>query len=70
MPPIIDISKCSRCGTCVDVCSEDVFFGSKKVEVPTLTFPKECWHCAACIIDCPEEAVKLRIPLPMMICYK
>ena len=32
MPPIINESKCIKCGVCVDICSEDVFFGSKKKE--------------------------------------
>jgi len=71
MPPIINESKCIKCGVCVDICSEDVFFGSKKKEFPVITYPEECWHCNACVIDCPVEgAIKLRIPLPAMICYK
>ena len=71
MPPIINKSKCTKCGVCVDICSEDVFFGSKKKEFPVVTYPEECWHCNACVIDCPVEgAIRLRIPLPAMICYK
>ena len=71
MPPIIDANKCICCGKCVDVCAEDVFYGSKKGECPTITYPRECWHEAACVLECPVEgAVRLRIPLPMMISYK
>ncbi|MBW1999409.1 MAG: ferredoxin family protein [Deltaproteobacteria bacterium] len=70
MPPIIDKEKCSGCGTCVDICLQDVFFGSTQGEIPVVAYPRECYHCAACVIDCPEEAVKLRIPLPAMILYK
>jgi len=71
MPPIIDRSKCIGCGICVDVCQTDVFFGSKKNEVPTVSLPEECWHCNACVLDCPKEgAIKLRIPLPIMAVYK
>ena len=71
MPPIINEEKCISCGKCYDICSEDVFFGSKKKEVPVITYPDECWHCNACVLDCPVEgAIILRIPLPMMIVYK
>ena len=71
VPPIINADKCTNCGRCVEVCSEDVFFGSKEGETPTVTYAEECWHCNACVLDCPVEgAIKLRIPLPMMIVYK
>ena len=71
MPPIIDREKCICCGKCVDVCSSDVFFGSKTGETPTVSFPEECWHCNACVLDCPAEgAVTLRIPLPATLLYK
>jgi len=70
MPPVIDREKCICCGTCMDICSEDVFYGSKEGEAPVVSNPEECWHCNACVIDCPSEAVNLRIPLPMMLCHK
>ena len=71
MPPVINKDECISCGKCADICSEDVFFGSKKKEFPVVTYPEECWHCNACVIDCPVEgAIRLRIPLPAMICYK
>ncbi len=54
MPPIINEKKCSKCGKCVDICSEDVFFGSKKGEVPTVAYGEECWHCNACVSACPS----------------
>lgn len=71
MPPVINEDKCVKCGKCADICSEDVFFGSKKKMFPVVAYPEECWHCNACVLDCPVPgAIKLRIPLPMMICYK
>jgi adenylylsulfate reductase subunit B len=70
MPPIINKDKCSYCGMCVNICSEDVFFGSKEEKIPVVSYPEECWHCGACVLDCPAEAIRLRIPLPMMVCYK
>ncbi len=71
MPPIINKGRCSGCGVCVEVCSQDVFFGSKEGEIPVVSYPEECWHCNACVLECPvEEAIRLRIPLPTMVCYK
>jgi adenylylsulfate reductase subunit B len=70
MPPIIDKDKCSGCGICVDICPTDVFFGWKKGEVPTVTYPDQCFHENACVADCPTEAIRLRIPLTMMLIYK
>ena len=71
MPPVIAKDKCSCCGQCVDRCSEDVFFGSRKKETPIVAYPQECWHCNACVLACPVEgAIRLRIPLPMMVCFK
>jgi adenylylsulfate reductase, subunit B len=71
MPPVIDSSHCSHCGQCAEICSEDVFVVTEKKKAPVVTYPEECWHCNACILACPVEgAIRLRIPLPMMVCYK
>lgn len=71
MPPVVDKEKCKGCGKCVKICPGDVFYGSKKGEIPMVTYPEECWHEASCTLVCPVEgAVRLRIPLPMMISYK
>ena len=71
MPPIIDQEKCTACGECVDVCPQDVFFGSKNGETPVVSYGEECWHCNACVVGCPVEgAVTLSLPLPMSICFE
>ena len=71
MPPVIDKKRCKRCGKCIDACQCDVFFSSKKAEVPQITYPEECWHCNACVEACPTKgAIKLRIPLPMIVLFK
>ena len=70
MPPVINDDECTGCGACFDVCQSDVFLGSKYGEIPLISYPEECWHCSACVLDCPAEAIKLRIPLPTMILYK
>lgn len=67
MPPRIDLEKCNGCGLCREVCSEDVFYGSTAKQVPQITYPEECWHCGACAVECPREAIRFYIPLPMRL---
>jgi len=68
MPPVIDIDKCNGCGICEE-CPTDVIY-MKKVngrEVAYAKYPDECWHCNACRMDCPEEAIDLVLPLASLI---
>ena len=66
MAPIINQDLCHCCGTCYDICPQDVF-GFRQDEMPTIDYPDECWYCGACVLDCPVDAVRLRLPLQMRI---
>lgn len=68
MPPIISRTKCKTCGICADICPTDVF-EMQKGSLPMIRYPEECWHCNACVLDCPESAIALRIPLPAMMLH-
>ncbi len=70
MPPLIDKEKCTGCGVCVDICQSDVFSLDVDNTLPVARYQDECWHCGACVTECPAGAIDLRIPLPMMVCYK
>ena len=71
MPPIINKDKCTACGICADICPQDVFWGSERKKIPVVSYPEECWYCNACVLECPvKEGIRLRIPLPLSICYK
>jgi adenylylsulfate reductase, subunit B len=71
MPPVIDEVKCIKCNKCAEICSEDVFFGSKKGEIPMVTYPRECVHFNGCVSVCPVPgAIALRIPLPMQLVFR
>ena len=53
--PVIDATKCTLCGICVDACPEEVL----AIEAGSLVFthPEQCTLCAECETVCPENAV-------------
>ncbi len=69
MPPIIDAEKCKPCGTCAAICPVDVFENIGPGKTPLIKYPDECWHCNSCALDCPKQAITLRVPLPAMMLY-
>ena len=69
MPPLIDQSRCIGCGVCMEICPMQVFRPNKETRRPEVTYGDECWHCNACVLDCPAGAVRLRIPLPFMMLH-
>ena len=67
MPPMIDQAKCRACGLCMQICPLDVF--TKREEKIVVAYPEECWHCRACVIDCPAQAISMRYPLSHMMLH-
>lgn len=75
MPPVINLNKCTGCKgkeyqICVEHCVTDVFLGSEQGKPPIIKYPDECFHENACVLDCPVQAITLRIPLEMTVVYK
>ena len=68
MPPYILEDRCTRCGMCAAVCPMQLFKHEKN-QTPQVAYPEECWHCNACVLDCPKKAVTLRIPLNYMLLH-
>jgi len=69
MPPVINKEKCSGCNICAEICPLDVIKKTGKGETPDIRYPDECWHCNSCVLDCPEKAMSLRIPLTTGLLY-
>lgn len=70
MPPIIDKEKCIECGTCAQICPLDVIRYQKEEngkKTVVVKYPYECWHCRACVKDCPTKAISMRYPLSHMM---
>lgn len=70
MPPFIHEDKCRKCLRCVEACQSDVFFGSVAGSVPQVKYPDECWHCNACVMECPAGAVEIRLPVNLQPMYQ
>jgi adenylylsulfate reductase subunit B len=62
MPPIFN-KNCIRCYKCVEICPGDILRESS--DGPVVAYPDECWHCGACMMDCPVDAIRLKVPLWM-----
>jgi len=52
IPKTIDGDRCTRCGTCEEVCP----VGAVTLE-PGPVFNSPCFDCFACVRECPEEAI-------------
>ena len=62
MPPTFK-ENCIACFKCVEICPTDIL--RKGEGKPIVAYPDECWHCGACMMDCPVSAIKLDLPLWM-----
>ena len=70
MPPVINRKLCKACGKCASICCMDVFGPVRPKEIPVVRYPDECWHCRACVMDCPAGAVSLRYPLTHTLMFQ
>lgn len=52
--PLIDTTKCTGCGTCVDACRRDAI---KLVNGVAQIIPELCINCGLCVRKCPEGAI-------------
>ena len=62
MPPKFN-ENCISCFKCVEICPGDIL--REGPERPLVAYPDECWHCGACMMDCPAEAIRLDLPIWM-----
>ena len=63
VPVVVDESKCvTGCHICVESCPVDclaIDLGKGKARMAH----DDCWYCLACEIDCPNDAITVKIPV-------
>ncbi|MFP4105555.1 MAG: nitroreductase family protein [Phycisphaerae bacterium] len=58
MMPIIDHAHCSRCGTCIEVCSPGALAAGDDGE-PIVAEEGRCKLCGHCVAVCPTDGIQL-----------
>jgi NAD-dependent dihydropyrimidine dehydrogenase PreA subunit len=62
VPVVVDEEKCIKgCRICIDSCPVDCLAFNPKTGKSHMAFD-ECWYCLACEIDCPRDAITVKIP--------
>jgi adenylylsulfate reductase subunit B len=65
----IDEEKCTGCGSCVDICPEDVLALDDAVSRAVVVYPDECWRCGSCTFDCGFAAIEVDLDFDQAVRY-
>jgi NAD-dependent dihydropyrimidine dehydrogenase PreA subunit len=62
VPVVVDEGLCiSGCHICIDSCPVDCLAVNPETAKAHMRHD-ECWYCLACEIDCPKDAITVKIP--------
>jgi NAD-dependent dihydropyrimidine dehydrogenase PreA subunit len=62
VPVVVDLAKCiNGCRICIDSCPVDCLAVNPETKKAYMRHD-ECWYCLACEIDCPKDAITVKIP--------
>ena len=61
-PVVVDVAQCIQgCRVCIESCPVDCLSISPETGKAHMEHD-ECWYCLACEIDCPKDAITVKIP--------
>jgi NAD-dependent dihydropyrimidine dehydrogenase PreA subunit len=55
----IDLEKCTKCKTCLNVCFQDVLRWDDEKGIVRAAYPQDCHACCLCELLCPANAIKV-----------
>ena len=55
----IDLSKCTLCGACWEVCPKGAIYGIRRKRI--FINPSLCNGCYSCVLACPEKAIRVTV---------
>jgi NAD-dependent dihydropyrimidine dehydrogenase PreA subunit len=62
IPVIVNENECIKgCHICIDSCPVDCLAISQVTGKAHMKYD-ECWYCLACEVDCPTNAITVKIP--------
>ena len=62
VPVVVDVERCIKgCRVCIESCPVDCLAVSAETGKAHMEHD-ECWYCLACEIDCPKDAITVKIP--------
>ena len=62
VPVVVDEEKCiSGCHVCVESCPVDCLAIDPVKQKSHMKYD-DCWYCLACEVDCPTNAITVKIP--------
>jgi len=69
----IDSQKCNGCGSldepfCVLVCPGDLLYRDMVENRCVIRDARDCWDCAACLKECPRQAIEMILPVQVGGC--
>lgn len=69
----IDPLKCNGCGSadepfCVQVCPGDLLYRDPVANRCAIRDIRDCWDCAACLKECPRQAIEMILPVQIGGC--
>ena len=62
MTATFDYKKCTKCRKCYDLCPLDIISLDEEGK-PYVKYPDECQLCFICQVECPEQAIHVKIPI-------